>query len=80
MKILSPKNWNFSPQSSETMDTDKMAQANFGPKLFSYLPQHFSNLINSTHNYLPMKMEQRECSEASAYKIQTSGNYPEENI
>ena len=31
-------------------------------------------------NYLPMKMEQTECSETSAYKIQTPGNYPEENI
>jgi len=27
-----------------------------------------------------MKMEQTECSERSAYKIQTPGNYPEENI
>jgi len=27
-----------------------------------------------------MKMEQTECSETSAYKIQTSGNYPEERI
>jgi len=27
-----------------------------------------------------MKMEQTECSETSTYKIQTSGNYPEENI
>jgi len=27
-----------------------------------------------------MKMEQTECSETSAYKIQTSGNCPEENI
>jgi len=27
-----------------------------------------------------MKMKQIECSETSAYKIQTSGNYPEENI
>ena len=26
--------------------------------------------------YLPMKMEQIECSEMSAYKIQTPGNYP----
>jgi len=25
-----------------------------------------------------MKMEQTECSETSAYKIQTTGNYPEE--
>jgi hypothetical protein len=30
--------------------------------------------------YLPMKMEEIECSETSAYKIQTPGNYPEENI
>ena len=28
---------------------------------------------------LPMKMEQTECSETSAYKIQMPGNYPEEN-
>jgi hypothetical protein len=27
-----------------------------------------------------MKMEQTECSETSAYKIQMPGNYPEENI
>jgi hypothetical protein len=27
-----------------------------------------------------MKMEQIECSEMSAYKIQTPGNHPEENI
>jgi hypothetical protein len=27
-----------------------------------------------------MKMEQTECLETSAYKVQTPGNYPEENI
>jgi len=27
-----------------------------------------------------MKMEQTECSETSAYKIQTPGNYPKESI
>jgi len=27
-----------------------------------------------------MKMGQTECSETSAYKIRTPGNYPEENI
>ena len=32
------------------------------------------------HTYLPMKMEQIECSETSAYKIQTPGNYREESI
>ena len=32
------------------------------------------------HIYLPMKMEQPECSETSAYEIQTPGNYPNESI
>ena len=32
------------------------------------------------YTYPPMKMEQTECSETSAYKIQTPGNYPEESI
>ena len=32
------------------------------------------------YTYLPMKTEQAECSETSAYNIQTAGNYPEENI
>jgi len=30
--------------------------------------------------YLPTKMEQTKCSETSAYKIQTPGKYPGENI
>ena len=52
----------------------------FEPNLFPYTAQHLSNLVHSTHTYLPMKMEQTECSETSAYKIQTPGNYPEEII
>jgi hypothetical protein len=32
------------------------------------------------NTYSPMKMEQTECSETSAYKIQTPWNYPEEII
>ena len=32
------------------------------------------------HTFLPMKMEQTECSKMSAYKIQTPGNYPEESV
>ena len=39
-------------------------------------PYHFLFLVHSTHIYLPMKMEQTECSETSAYKLQTPGNYP----
>ena len=30
--------------------------------------------------YLPMRMEHTECSETSAYKFQTPGNHPKENI
>jgi len=30
--------------------------------------------------YALMKMEDTECSETSAYKIHTPGNYPEESI
>ena len=32
------------------------------------------------HTYLPVKVEQTECSETLAYKIQTVGNYPEESV
>ena len=39
-----------------------------------------SILVGKLFTYLLMKMEQTECSETSAYKIQTPGNYPEENI
>jgi hypothetical protein len=42
--------------------------------------QHSSNLVHSTHAYLPVKMEQIECSETSAYKLQTPGNCPKESI
>jgi hypothetical protein len=33
-----------------------------------------------THATRPMQMEQTECSETSAYKIQTPGNYPKIRI
>ena len=32
------------------------------------------------HTYPPMSLEQTECSEKLAYKIQTPGNNPEESI
>jgi len=40
----------------------------------------FSFLVHSTHIYLPMKMEETECSETSAYKLQTPEKYPKESI
>jgi hypothetical protein len=49
----------------------------FEPNLFLY---HFLFLVHSTHIYLPKKMEQTECSEMSAYKIQTPANYTKESI
>jgi hypothetical protein len=44
------------------------------PRRLNFISRRFRTL------YLPMKMEQIECSETSAYKIQTLGNHPEENI
>jgi len=41
---------------------------------------HVPSLVHSTCTYLPMKMEQAECSETSAYKMQMPGNYPKESI
>jgi len=44
----------------------------FSSQTFSHMiPQHFSDLVQSTHTYLPMKMERAERSETSAYKLQT---------
>ena len=40
-----------------------------------YMPTFRNTLF-----HLPMKMEQTECSETSAYKLQTPGNYPKESI
>jgi len=41
---------------------------------------HLHRRIGILHTCPPMKMEQTERSETSAYKIQTPGNYPEESI
>jgi hypothetical protein len=46
----------------------------------NFSPYHFLFLVHSTHIYLPMKMEQTECSETLAYKFQTPSNYPKESI
>ena len=40
---------------------------------------HLNRHVDVTHIYVPMKMEQTECSETSAYKLQTPGNYPKES-
>ena len=37
---------------------------------------HLHRQVVILHIYQPIKMEKTECSETSAYKIQTPGNYP----
>ena len=52
-----------------------LAQAIFEPKRFPY--KH-SNIFKPSHpSNLPAYEDGTECSETSAYKIQTPGNYPE---
>jgi hypothetical protein len=55
-----------------------LAQAIFEPDVFPYNTPTFSNLIHSSHQ--PAYEDGTECSETSAYNIQTSGNYPGESI
>jgi hypothetical protein len=50
-----------------------------GKPLPVYTPT-FTSPVHSTHTYSPVKMEETECSETSAFKIQTPGNYPKEII
>ena len=45
-----------------------------------YMPTFRNTLSVPSSYHLPMKMEQIECSEKSAYIIQTQGNYSKENI
>jgi hypothetical protein len=68
-----------SPNTEKGCGNSKIAQAIFEPKFFPYNTPTFSNLV-ILHTYPLMKMEQIECFETSAYKIQTPGNYPEESI
>jgi len=41
---------------------------------------HLNRQVVEERIYLSMKMKQTECSETSAHKIQTPGNYPEGNV
>jgi hypothetical protein len=55
------------------------------PRRLNFISRRFGTLYlfhlrRQEGEFLPMKMEQIECSETSAYKIQTPGNHPEENI
>ena len=53
------------------------------PRRLNFICRRFGTLyLFHVHRQvgMPMKMEQIECSKTSAYKIQTLGNYPKENI
>jgi len=51
-----------------------LAQAIFEPNFFPY---KYPNILNPSHSsYLPAYEDGTECSETSAYKIETPGNYP----
>jgi hypothetical protein len=54
-----------------------LAQAIFEPNL---LPLATQTILKFSHSHLPAYEDRTEYSETSAYKIQTPGNYPEENI
>jgi hypothetical protein len=54
-----------------------LAQAIFEPNLFPY---KYSIILKHSHSlYLSAYEDGTECSETSAYKVQTPGNYPEES-
>jgi len=57
-----------------------MAQAIFVLNIFPYKYSNILKPSHSSHTYLPAYEDGTECSETSAYKIQTPGNYPEESI
>ena len=50
------------------------------PRRLNYIRRRFGTLHLFHLHRQPIKMEQIECSETSAYIIQTPGNYPKENI
>ena len=50
------------------------------PRRLNFICRCFGILCSIFITYPSMKMEQTECSETSAYKIQRAGNYPEESI
>jgi hypothetical protein len=51
------------------------AQAIFRAKTFRVLYHTFSTAV-TIHTYTPLKMEQTQCSETLAFKLQTPVNHP----
>jgi len=51
------------------------------PRRLNFICRRFGTLcLFHLHRRISMKMEEKECSETPAYKIQTPRNCPEENI
>ena len=51
------------------------------PRCLRFICHRFGTIcLFHLHRRVGMKVEQRECSETSACKIQSPGNYPEESI
>ena len=51
------------------------------PRRLNFMCRRFGTLcLFHLHRRVGMKMDQAECSETSAYKIQTPRNYPQESI
>jgi hypothetical protein len=59
-------------------EVSKPFQSFLGKAFAVQVEQNWWQTASFTHAYLPVKMEQ--CSETSAYKLQTPGNYPKESI
>jgi len=85
--LTSPWHVPYIPHPSTTCSTSEpppichppaIGSAKFPVKTSLYKYLSFS-VRQSLFIHLPMKMEQIECSETSAYKIETPGNYPKEN-
>jgi hypothetical protein len=69
----------FSPPAPTPTTSSRGAQAIFRAKTFHVQYPTFSTAV-TLHTYSPVKMEQTECSETLAFKLQTPGNNPEEIV
>ena len=88
---VSEKNWG-KKVASKRKGRVKLLYAFFWviPRRLNFISQSFGTLClfhlhrrvgtRYVGTYSPMKMEQTECSETLAYKIQSPGNCPEESI
>jgi hypothetical protein len=79
-KVLSPPKTKTKYHSFQTFTVFCMLYVFFWviPRCLNFICRRFGTLY-LFHLHKPKNMEQIDCSETSAYKIQTPGNYTEEN-